>query len=171
MPQTLLDITEDLRALDALLEEFGGDISEPAAEAAVSQWVAELEANLGRKAEGYAALISELDARVEFRRSEARRLAERAKVDERKADWLRHRLLDAMNRTGTPVIETERYRLSVARNGGKQPLDIHDVVPTDWCRVEVVQQPDKDRIREALEQGTHLPFANLMPRGERLVIR
>ena len=81
MPQTLLDITEDLRALDALLEEFGGDISEPAAEAAVSQWVAELEANLGRKAEGYAALISELDARVEFRRSEARRLAERAKVD------------------------------------------------------------------------------------------
>lgn len=168
---TLLNITDDMLALDAILEEVGGDVS--GHEETVASWIDELTANLGRKAEGYAALIVELNNRAEFRRAEAKRLVDRAKIDERKADWLKQTLMNAMRMRGESVIETERFRLSVQRNGGKQPMELIGDVPTAWCNVEVVQTPDKDRIREALENCVPevSEFAQLLERGERLVIR
>lgn len=166
---TLNSITDDLLALDAILDELGGDVT--GHEDVVAGWIKELQFNLTSKAEGYAGLISELEQRADFRKAEAKRLADRARIDQQKADWLRHMLRDAMQASGNRVIETDRYRLSVQANGGKAPLDLHDVVPTDWCKVEVVQTPDKVRIREALEAGEDLPFATLMERGTRVVIR
>lgn len=166
---TLNAITEDLLALDAILDDLGGDVT--GHEDVVAGWIEELTGNLRAKAESYASLISELENRAAYRKGEATRLAERAKIDQRKADWLRRMLRDAMQASGDRVIETDRYRLSVQANGGKAPLDLHDVVPTDWCKVEVVQTPDKARIREALEAGEDLPFAALMERGTRVVIR
>ena len=168
---TLTGITDDLLALDALLDEHGGDVSDPAVEAAVSAWMAELERSLADKADGYAAFIVELEARVRLRRDESQRLAARARVDERKCEYLRGRLLDAMRRTNTPVLNTSRYRLSIAKNGGVAPLVIVGDVPSEWMRTKVEVSPDRERIREALDAGTRLPFASYGERGERLVLR
>ena len=95
---TLLNITDDMLALDAILEEMAGDVS--GHEETVASWIDELTANLSRKAEGYAALITELNNRAEFRRAEAKRLVDRAKIDERKADWLKQTLMNAMRMRG-----------------------------------------------------------------------
>lgn len=168
---TLDGITEDLLALDQLLDEIEGDLSDPAAEAAVAEWMNELEKNLKTKADGYAALITELEARVRLRREESQRLSVRAKADERKVDWLRGRLLLAMRRTNTPLINTSRYRISVAQNGGVSPLILLAEVPPEWVKVRTEVSPDRERIREALDAGERLPFAAYGPRGERLVIR
>lgn len=166
---TLYEITADLRALDDLLDEIGGDLTDPEVERVTQQWTDELFASLDKKADGYASLIAEIHGRAEIRRAESKRLLERAKADEAKAEWLTSRLFDAMRATNQRLIETPRFRISIQRNGGKLPIDIHDEVPQEWCRVRY--EADKERIRETLESGGTLPFAVLCERGERLVIK
>ena len=46
---TLLDITDDLRALDDLIESVGGDITDPSVDTAINNWLDELNTNLSEK--------------------------------------------------------------------------------------------------------------------------
>lgn len=167
--QTLLDISADVAALWDLIAECDGDISDPAVEAAVTEWLAEIEGGFEAKVDNYAALIRSIEARAEIRKAESKRLAERARIDEQKAGWLRERLMWAMQRLDRPKVETDRFRVSVQKNGGMQPLEIVGDVPPEFRRV--VSEPDTAAIRTALVEGKEIQFARLLPRGERLAIR
>jgi hypothetical protein len=166
---SILDIESDLVALDDLLFECGGDVTDPRVSAAVDAWLEELDADLKGKADNYAALITELERRAEVRRAESKRLADRARIDEANASFLRSRLKGVFERRGIKTIDTARFRLSIRANGGKAPIDLHGEVPESFSRV--VLEPDRERIREALERGDALPFATLMERGTSLSIR
>lgn len=167
--RTLLQITADVEALDDLLAEVGGDVSDPAVEETVGRWFAEIEDGFLGKVDNYLALIRTIEARAEIRRAEARRLAERARIDEGSASWLRQRLIDTLHRLDRPSVETDRFRVSIARNGGLQPIEIVGDVPPEFRRV--VSEPDPAAIRTALLEGRELGFAVLRERGERLNIR
>lgn len=167
----LFDITDDMQALDDLLAEVGGDVSDPKVAAAVEAWFAELDHSLSAKVDNYAALITSMRARADVRRQEAERLARRAQVDEASADWLASRLLSALDARGTKKLETDRYAVSVVGNGGKQPLVLDTEIPVEWNRTVTKVEPDRERIRLALEAGEALPFARLGERGRRLAIR
>jgi hypothetical protein len=77
-----------------------------------------------------------------------------------------------MEATGKVKIETPRFKLSVAGNGGKQPLEVA-VEPTalapQYQAVKV--EANKEAIRAALEGGTAVPGCTLLPRGTSLRIR
>lgn len=170
---SIYDISEDMAALDALLAETGGEIT-PEAEAAFDQFEAELAANLTTKVDGYCALIAEIDARAAARKAESKRLADRAKVDERTADALRERLRFVWEQRGLGKVETDRFTVSLAKNGGKQPLDIRcgvEDLPSWAVKTETVVTADKDAIRSRLDAGESLEFASLMERGTRISIR
>jgi len=167
----LLQITDDMQALDDLLAEVGGDVTDPKVSEIVDAWFAEIDANLTGKVDNYAALISTMRARADIRRAEAERLARRAQVDEASADWLAARLLAALDARGMKKLETDRYAVSVVGNGGKAPLLLDGEVPADWTKTVMRTEPDKERIRLAIEAGQALPFARLGERGKRLAIR
>lgn len=170
---TIYDISEDMAALDALLAETGGEIT-PEAEDAFAAFEAELAANLHAKTDAYCALIAEIDARAAARKAEANRLADRAKTDERTADALRERLRWVWEHRGLGKVETDRFTVSLARNGGKAPLDIRcgvEDLPSWAVRTETIASADRDAIRARLESGEALPFASLMERGTRISIR
>ncbi len=174
MSRTLFQITDDMHALDELLEELGGDISDPRVAETVDAWMAELDADLTRKVDNYAAFIRELEARCQVRRDEGRRLYDLARSDESKADWLKDRLCIALRQRGLQRVETPRYRVSVAANGGKQPLDIHDpkAVPKQFCQhIPESWDPDADLIRAELQAGREVPGVALMARGSHLRIK
>jgi hypothetical protein len=171
---SLLDITEDMSALDALLTENGGDISDPAVMDAVDRWFAENESNLRLKADGYAAFIQEQKLLAESRKSEADRMAAKAKRNQATADFMAGRLKATMEQLGLPKIETARFTIAVQGNGGKQPVDVFGAIDQlpEWAkRAKTIIEPDKDKIRERLEAGDTLEFAVLQPRGTRLAIR
>jgi hypothetical protein len=119
-----------------------------------------------RKLDNYAALIAELNARAEARRHEAKRLTSRAQADESKARSLKSMLQWFFSQHGYSSIETARYRLTLARNGGKAPLCIDEcpleTLPDEF--VKVTREPNTEAIRAALEAGQELEFAWL---GER----
>ena len=117
------------------------------------------------KLDNYAALISELEARAKARKDEARRLAERAKRDDQHAAYLKQRLLLFFQDHHLKTVETRRYRLTLQRSGGKTPVVLNtdpEQLPTEFHRWKV--NADLDALRQALEDGADLDFAEL---GER----
>ena len=174
MSHTLYAIERDLAALDALLSECGGDVTDATAAAAIAAWESDLESNLIGKIDSYCGLIAEIESRANARLAEASRLQSLATTDRKSADALRARLHSAFESRGLPRIQTPRFAVSLVRNGGKAPLDIRvgaDQLPEWAINRETIVTPNKDAIRARLEAGEALEFASMMNRQTRISIK
>lgn len=155
--------------LDAILES---GIDGPEAQDALNSHLEGLDAALEEKADDYAALIQSLNIRAEARRSEAARMRQLAETDSALADRLKRALKEAMEATGKLKLDTARFKLSVAGNGGKQPLRVEiDAVnlPKELQSIKV--EANKEAIRAALEAGATIAGCSLEARGTSLRIR
>ena len=166
---SLYAITTEMQGiLDAVLD---GGIDSPEAQDALNEHLAGLDTALESKAESYAGFIKELEMRAESRGKEASRIRALAAADDALATRLKEGLKAAMEQTGKLKIETPRFKLSVAGNGGKQLLEIDDPSALDPAFQRVVREPDKDVIRSALDSGIEIAGCRLLPRGTSLRIR
>jgi hypothetical protein len=166
---SLYAITIEMQGiLDAVLD---GGIDSPEAQDALNDHLAGLDVALESKAESYAGFIKELEMRAESRSKEASRIRALAAADDALATRLKEGLKAAMEQTGKLKIETPRFKLSVAANGGKQSLEIDDPSALDATLQRIVREPDKDVIRAALDNGIKIAGCRLVPRGTSLRIR
>ena len=169
---TLYDITSDMRAIDQLLDECGGDVSDERVLQAIENWIAELDTNLRDKVDGYAAYVSELLAKAAARRAESKRLATLAKYNENAAERLKERLMWALQERDIKKVETPRYVVSWQNAGGKVGLDVQipaEQLPMKYQKIEY--SPANDSIRNDLEQGIEIEGCTLTERGTVLRIR
>src|SRR5262245_34808267 len=90
---TLYQIGEDLRAIEELLLEVGGEVSDIDAERAIDQWLAEYGTARDEKVDAYCGLLKEMEARRDARRHERDRLDELAVIDDNAVRRLKERLL------------------------------------------------------------------------------
>jgi len=184
--KTLIGIGEDLLALEELLIEAGGDVTDEEAEAAVTQWLEENAGNLREKLDGYANLIERHDGLQKTRKAEAEKRAQLARVSENVIKRLRDRLLWFLTeypttgmlptgKSGLPKIDTDNHVISVANNGGKTPVSIRPgydpghIPNSPYVRVRY--EWDTDAIRADLENGIKLDFASLGDRGKHVRIK
>jgi hypothetical protein len=174
---TLYEITGALReATDgflAALEEAGGDADHPIVQAAL-KGLSCCQAALADKAEAYAVIVTECNARADYREAESRRLATRARGDRNAADTLKARLQGEMEFLNQTKLQTPHFRVAVVGNGGKRPLVIDDpaAIPAALMRtIPERTEPDSDRIRAFLEDGAEVAGAHLNERGRHLSIR
>lgn len=128
-----------------------------------------IEGEIEEKADGYAKIIKELEAKQKARKEEAKRLTDSAKVFENRVKALKNNLFNAMKETGKTKFATNLFSFNIAKNGGKQALTIDGDVPEEYTKTII--ENDIDKIRQALEEGKELPFARLEPRGESLRIK
>ena len=164
---TIFEITGEWETLVTMLEEAGGDVSDPEVAAFVDSCFNEIETNLESKVDGYVQVLNELKVRADARKAEADRLMKRSRVDIATMKTMKERLSYALMSIGREKIETERFKVTVANAGGKQPMTLDDTaLPPDWVDVKQVETPAKDRIRAYLEAGNDLPFARLEERGK-----
>ncbi len=99
---------------------------------------------------------------------------ERAARLDRKAETLRAQIAWAMSEAGMKRIpDGVLPDLTVTMREGKPPLVIpsEELVPDEWCQRKTVSTPDKQAIRDALEQGERLAFAHLGNSMPTLTIR
>ena len=163
---TLYDLTQDYRNLL--------DLAGSADPEEIETFNDTLEAVLGEievKADGYAVVLAEIEGRINTVNREIGRL----EAIESALSNTRRRMIDrlktAMEDIGKKEIKTDLHRFKIVGNGGKQPLDINEsCVPEEYIKKVVVESPDKDKIRAALESGEVLPFASLGERGTHLKI-
>lgn len=172
--RSLLDISDDIMALDDLLDECGGDVTD--VEGAIDQWFGELGIERDRKLDGYASLIAELTNRAEVRETRAAEMTELARLDKKKVEFLKARLLMFFQAHAIERVDTERFRFTRCKNGGRQPMWCEEAskLPDEFRRAVVEYKPETDKIRAALAampEGESLPFAKLLPRGEHIRIK
>lgn len=127
-----------------------------------------IEGEIEDKADNYAKIIKELEAKQNARKEEAKRLTESAKVLENRVKALKSNLFNSMKATGKTKFATDLFSFNIAKNGGKQTLTIDGEVPEEYTKAVI--ENDTDKIRQALENGEKLTFAHLEPRGESLRI-
>lgn len=172
MPR-LFEITEECEALNDMLAEIDGDISDPEVAEYVGQLFAEFDESFNGKVDNYVNLIREKQMIVACRKEEAERLLMRAKTEQRDIDWLKNTLKIAMQRLGLKKAGMLRTA-SVCGNGGKTPLDLRvaaEDLPDRFRRKVVSFKVDEAAIREALDNGEELDFANYMERGTHLRVK
>ncbi len=174
--KTLLEISKDLIALQDSLDSLEGLPEQQSEE--LYEWFCELseerEAERDRKLDNYAALIGELEARSDARKLEAKRMIDRARADENRARSLKSFLQQFFECHQIKTIETDRYRLTLANNGGKLPVIVDEhfsiaSMPDEFTKLSI--SPDLEAIREALEGGEGLEFARLGERSRSLRIK
>lgn len=152
MSKTLFEIGQDMEALDNLLEELGGDVSDEVVFAAIDGWLNENAENLKEKADRYGALIQQRLAIAKARKEEAARIAALGAADERFGKALKARLKVFMEEHKMQKFETETFKFAIQANGGLRALNLLcEAKDLPERFVELVPQPRNDVLREEWE--------------------
>lgn len=171
---TLFEVSEDMLALDALIEELEGDISNPQVEAAITTWMQEISTNEADKINGYCAYIARLSMEVAAAKEQAERYQKKARTRENRIAWLKDRLKKHLEITGRKKIETNINTVAIQANGGKLPMIVDPAVQPERLEQRfqrVTISLDTDAVRKAVEAGEKLAFAQIGTRGTHLAIR
>lgn len=131
-----------------------------------------VEGEFDYKADSMAKIIKSLQANAEMVKAEIERLSARAKSFENKAEFFKGVLFQNMKATGKQKIKTAMFTISIAKNGGKEPLKITGDISDIPMKYLIPQDPklDTDAIRALLKEKP-VDWAHLEPRGEHLGIR
>jgi hypothetical protein len=170
---TLYGIADELVAINDMLEESGGELTD-AIEAALDA----LEGAFAAKAEAIVRLIQAETNQAKQRaglaqpfKDEADRIFALAKVNESKADSLAKYLHRQMERLKMQRIETDWFKAWVQKNGRPSIQWTRDVreLPAIYRRETI--EPDGTRIYEAWKAGAELPEGFKVEHGNHLRIR
>ena len=160
---TLYDLTGEYMELLAMMED-------PDVDPEVLQDTMEaIDGEIEYKAEGYVCVAKELEAEADKFDKEIERLIRNRDSLRNNAKRVKATLLNAMDLIDKPKITTEHFKVSIAKNGGLQPMKITGEIPEDYLLYK--PEPDNKKIREALDSGLVLDFAHLEERGRHLNIR
>ncbi|MDD6666690.1 MAG: siphovirus Gp157 family protein [Lachnospiraceae bacterium] len=130
---------------------------------------------VGQKADTYVYVIQSMDGKEKSIDSMIEALQAKKDQIKKAKDRMKERIKAAVeavppDEKGRQRINGDVYMFGIAKNGGKQNLDVDTLhVPDEYLKV--VYQPDTAKIREALDSGKHLSFAHLEERGTHLTIR
>lgn len=130
MKQTLYNITEDQRLINAMLEETGGELTPEIEEAMLIT-----EENFISKAEAYGATISEYDAQAEACAQEIKRLQAFKKTCENVSKRMKERISDAMMTFDKDKVTAGTFRFSF-RKSTAVVVENEELIPEEYFRTE-----------------------------------
>lgn len=179
--QTLFDIGADLVELDNLIEELGGDVSDPKVEEAITVWFGEIAQAESDKLAGYVAYIRQLDMEAAAAEHFSKHFQNKVRTRDARIKWLKSRLIDYLLATKrTKATASDGSTVAVQKNGGKLPVQWDDEALAkagpdfDGIHPKFVKTNkalDADAVYAALKEGVALPFAKLGEAGVHLRIR
>lgn len=122
-----------------------------------------LDMERNAKLEGCALWIKNLEADVEAMKAEEKKLAERRRVLENKAERMRDYVARSMQTFGDPRIETARVALSFRKS---EALVIADgaEIPEAYVVTKTTTAPDKTALKKALKAGEVIPGVTIEQR-------
>jgi len=161
----------NLNELDQLYREIEARLDDP--EFSAQEVLDALEEEVEQKVNAYCWVIGKLMARQQWAKEEAQRLQELGKIAANEALRLKAHLLWFLEQRDIQRLNTDRYRVSVAGNGGKPPLIIDgNIKPEDVpdCFRKVTYEFDTEAIRQAAEIGA-ITWARIGSNGKHLRIK
>lgn len=169
---TLYAIAEECRhALSAVESADLTDLSEEERRQLIEDSLGGLREAFSRKALAVGAFVANLNFEIDNLRAMEKRIQERRKAAEAKAEWLAECLRAAMEALGFKEIKDAQIRLRIKRNPPRVIVDDESQVPEDYKERQVLVAVRKSLIGEALKSGLDVPGAHLDASGTRLEIR
>lgn len=152
----LYEISDAIRAaLDHIeLDEETGEILQADALHAV-------EAEASEKIEATALYLRELDAEAKAAKDEADRMIARVKSMQKRSDYLKAMLIEALHVTGK--VKTGRVTVSI-RTTQAVAVDEGANLPEAYTTVKTTVSPNKVAIKQALLDGVEVPGCSLEAR-------
>lgn len=123
------------------------------------------------KSEGYVAILNRLDMEIDACKKQKDFWSEKLSVRENAVERLKQRLADAMMMMGKDEIQAGANTIKLQNNGGKLPLVFEEDKPIPESYMKVILEPDKEKIRQDLENGKELDFAHIGTRGKHIKVR
>lgn len=126
------------------------------------------------KAENMAAMVSDNKAMIMACKTEIQRLTDKVKRLDNQNDSIMSYMMMEMRFAGIRKIKAGTWQISIAKNGGKIPIEWSENINTDELPsyyTKVTKEIDTTAVRNALEAGVELDFARLGERGESLRIK
>ena len=152
----LYEISDAIRqALDHIeLDEETGEILSADALHAV-------EAEASEKIEATALYLRELDAEAKAAKEEADRMLARVKSMQKRSDYLKAMLLDALHATGK--VKTGRVTVSIRTTKAVEIAEGANL-PEAYTTVKTTVSPNKVAIKQALLDGVEVPGCHIEER-------
>ena len=162
---TLYELKDEYKQLLEMLEDPDIDPQ------VIADTMEAVSGELDVKCDSYVVIIKKLEAQVEMIDTELIRLEKNKTALTSNIKRMKSSVLDAIQLTGQRKMETDHFKLSIVKNGGKQPMEVDEIekIPQDYLTMKPVANMEK--IRQELEGGSQLDFARLKERGEHLGIR
>lgn len=139
---------------DIVVDEETGEILQADALHAV-------EAEASDKIEATALYLRELDAEAKAAKEEADRMLARVKSMQKRSDYLKAMLLDALHATGK--VKTGRVTVSIRTTKAVEIAEGADL-PEAYTTVKTTVSPNKVAIKQALLDGVEVPGCSLEAR-------
>lgn len=133
-----------------------------------------VEADIEQKLDAYGVVINELSDDIENIEKEIKRLTEKKRTIDNNITRMKGAIKDAMEAIGKKKIQGDKFTWTIAKNGGKRPVvfkEGYNILSVPEQFQDWTVKPDRELIREALENGEELDFATLGERGESLRLK
>ena len=162
---TLYELRAEYMELLALLEDPETDPQ------VIADTMEGIQGEIDIKCDSYVVVIKNLESQVEMIDAELIRLEKNKSALTNNIKRMKAAVLDTIQMTGSRKMVTDHFKLSIVKNGGKQPMEVDEIekIPQDYLTMKPVANMEK--IRQELEGGSQLDFARLKERGEHLSIR
>lgn len=153
--RTLYELTNDFMQLLAMAEDENEDIE------VILNTIEGVDYEIELKAEGYAKVIKELEARNEALKKEEERLSGRRKTIEGNIKRMKQTLQQSMEVTGKTKFRTELFNFNVQNNPPSLVLDKPLEEIPDKFLIPQPSKVDNAVVKELLKNGEELDFAHL----------
>lgn len=150
----LYEITQEAQYLAALLET---EELTPELEQALIINQDQLQA----KAVNYAKVIANYQAESDAIEQEIKRLKAMKESRDKKVEWLKESVKNAMLVSGIEKVESPLFKISVRRSEAVE-VDIVEALPNAFQNVKNVVTADKVAIKEAIKRGENVLGARLV---------
>lgn len=120
-----------------------------------------VEAEASDKIEATALYLRELDAEAKAAKDEADRIIARVKSMQKRSDYIKSMLLDALHATGK--VKTGRVTVSIRTTQAVEIAEGADL-PEAYTTVKTTVSPNKVAIKQALLDGVEVPGCHLEAR-------
>lgn len=120
-----------------------------------------VEAEAADKIEATALYLRELDAEAKAAKEEADRMIARVKSMQKRSDYLKSMLLDALHATGK--VKTGRVTVSIRTTKAVEIAEGADL-PEAYTTVKTTVSPNKVAIKQALLDGVEVPGCHIEER-------
>lgn len=155
MSTSLIQIAQDSAALEELLQESGGELSET-----LEAFLSEIETGLTTKADNYYSMMDHLGSTAERYRKRSEAYRQAAKSAENIVERMKERIHTAMQIMGKTEVEGKTIRFKIQNSPASLKIDEGAKLPSEMTVVTVT--PDTTKIKAALKAGNTIPGCSLV---------